>query len=74
MPRIPNFADGSVSGKRVEAACVRAIDAYLMLDHKAKRLIEELDDITAPGVVRFHIDPEDSLVIAMQDLTEHKST
>lgn len=74
MPRAPNFADGSVSGKRVEAACVRALDAYLMLDRKAQRLIDELDDITIPGVVRLHIDPEDSLVIAMQDLTEHKSS
>ena len=74
MARPPSFADGSVSGMRVQAAVVRALDAYMTVERKAERLIAELDDLTMPGVVRCEIDPEDSLVIAMQDITENKAS
>jgi len=66
------FADGSGCGNRLEAAVVRAVDAYMTIERKAQRLIDELDDVTLPGVVRHQIDPEDSLVIAMQDITAMK--
>jgi len=65
------FADGTGSGTRtqIESACVRAIDAYVTLERRADRVLEALDDITIPGVVRHAITEEDSLVIAIKDVT-----
>lgn len=68
------FPDGSVtSNDRLSAAAVRALDAHMILERVADRLIEELDQITAPGVVRAHITDEDSLVIAIRDITQGES-
>lgn len=74
MSRRQPFADGSVTGKRVEAAVVRALDAYMTIERKADLLIEELDDVTIPGVVRTQIDQEDSLVIAIKDVITHDAS
>jgi hypothetical protein len=57
---------GTPENYRVEAACVRAVDAYLCLGRKAARLSAALDDVTIPGV-RAAIERGDSLVIAVQD-------
>lgn len=72
MPRSRTLADGSVSDRRMEAACVRALDAYMMLGRHAARLLRKLNDMTTPGVVKTHIDPEDSLVLAIQSVTASK--
>jgi len=64
------LADGSVGGRRLEAACVRAIDTHLMLGRKADKLLNALDEMTTPGVVSAPIDDEDSLVIALQSMTD----
>lgn len=61
------LADGSSGGgRRMEAACVRAIDACIRLDRQLDDAIEQLDGLTAPGVVRSVVDDEDSLVLALQ--------
>lgn len=63
------LADGSGGGGRpsFEPSCVRAIDSHLTLFRKADRLSSALDDITMPGVIVSAMDPEDSLVIALQE-------
>lgn len=67
------LADGSGGGRNsYESACVRAIDAHLTLGKQADRVIAELDHITAPGVigaVSHQMSADDSLVIAIQELT-----
>jgi hypothetical protein len=54
----------------MEAACVRIIDACLTLERKVDRVMAELDNLTMPGVVRMAVDDEDSLVIALHDLSD----
>lgn len=67
---MPRFPEGSVNKKdRLSAATVRAIDALIGLERSADRLLEELEQITSPGVVRTQITDEDSLVIAIRDIT-----
>lgn len=64
------FPDGSVTNTdRLSAAAIRALDAHMAVERHADRLIEELDQITSPGVVRTQITDEDSLVIAISALT-----
>lgn len=72
---IRKFPDGSVSQKdRMKAAGVRALDAYFTVSNRADRLIEELDQVTSPGVVRVQISDEDSLVIAIREITLGRET
>jgi hypothetical protein len=61
------LADGSGGGRSYEPACVRAIDSYLTLSQQADRVSVELDNVTIPGVVSHVVEPEDSLVIALQE-------
>lgn len=66
--RRPTLAEGSSSGNRMEAAAVRALDAYIVLGKKADRLADEMDQVTRPGVVRAQqLSKDDSLVIALRD-------
>ena len=62
------IADGSGRGDPLDAAAVRAIDAYKTISRKADRLANALDEITAPGVVKNELSEEDSLVIAIADV------
>ena len=62
------LADGSGEKRgSFEPACVRALDAYLTLGQQVDRLDAALDEITETGVVRHHLGPEDSLVIALDE-------
>lgn len=62
------LADGSGEKRgSFEPACVRALDAYLILGQKVERLSVALDEITEPGVVRSQLGPDDSLVIALDE-------
>ena len=73
--RYSRFADGSInSGHRLEAAVVRALDAYISIIRKAERLEDELDQVTAPGVIRTQLSDEDSLVIAIQRVPRSSDT
>jgi hypothetical protein len=65
------FAEGSVSGRvdRMQAAAVRAIDAHMSMSRQADHVVDELDQITAPGVIRQQLTDEDSLVIAINAIT-----
>lgn len=71
-PTHPRLADGSGNGHRMESACVRAIDAWMRLAQKASDLLDLLDNVTSPGVVRTHLSEDDSLVIAIQSVTAAK--
>jgi hypothetical protein len=69
------LADGSGGGRYTfEPGCVRAIDSYLTLSRQAERLSTALDDITMPGVIVSAMDPEDSLVIALQEFVTSGDT
>lgn len=69
------FPDGSISSiQRLEAATVRALDAHMTLERKAERLCDELDQATNPGVVRAPLSDEDSLVIAIRDVTQERGS
>lgn len=57
----------------MEAACVRAIDACIRLDRQLDDAIEQLDGLTAPGVVCAVVDDEDSLVLALQIAGKRRS-
>jgi hypothetical protein len=73
MGSITKFPDGSVSSvQRLEAATVRLLDAYMTMERSADRLLDELEQMTSPGVVRVQIDEDDSLVIAIQDITHRE--
>ncbi len=67
--RIPTkFPEGSASGDRpTEAACIRALDAYLQIGAKADRVIHELEQLTPLEIPRPVLDPEDSAAIAIRD-------
>jgi len=54
--------------QRVQAAGVRACDAYTSVTRTAKKLEAELDEITNTGINGVPIaplDPEDSMVVAV---------
>lgn len=70
--RRKRFPEGSVSGKidPLSAAAMRAVDAHIALGRKAEALVEELDQITSPGVPRQKLSEEDSLVIAISAITD----
>ncbi|HWW61204.1 MAG TPA: hypothetical protein VN181_07545 [Thermoanaerobaculia bacterium] len=69
------LAEGSINkNDRMTAAAVRALDAHIHLERTADRLLEELDQITSPGVVRTQITDEDSLVIAIRQITQDHSS
>lgn len=61
------FPDGSASDQRYESACIRAIDPWLRLERQADRVIEALDQVTTPGIVRAPLAEDDSLIIAIRD-------
>lgn len=62
------FPEGSgVYNSRVESACVRAIDACMTVSRKAAAILEAMDDVTIPGMVRGAIEDNDSMVIALRD-------
>jgi len=65
----PRLADGSTSDNRMEAATIRALDPWIRLERQAQGLIDILDQVTAPGVVRNELPDDDSLVIAIKDAT-----
>lgn len=64
------FPDGSGNGSALEIAAVRALDAYIHLGQAADRLSDELDQVTQPGVVHAPMSDEDSLVIAIRQITK----
>jgi hypothetical protein len=53
----------------MQAAAVRAIDAHMSMSRQADHVVDELDQITAPGVIRQQLTDEDSLVIAINAIT-----
>lgn len=67
------IADGSGHGHRLDAACVRALEAWMDITRKADELLDLLDNVTSPGVVRARLSDDDSLVIALRDGTSNKS-
>jgi hypothetical protein len=62
-----HLADNSAAGQRFQSACVRALDAHTCIEHAAKRLNEEMDDVTAPhGVPVVELAAEDSVVTSIE--------
>lgn len=73
MMKPTKFPDGS--GERpMEAACIRALDAYMAVSAKAEELISDLDEMTMPGVPRIRLGTEDSLALAIADAHEIATT
>lgn len=70
------LADGSRGDRRAETACVRICDALMGLSKKADRLAYEMDEATLPGtgIVNQHLDDDDSLISAIQDLRPGRGT
>lgn len=66
----------SVSNQRLVAASKRALEGHKRVQRFAEHLSEELDDVTSPnGIPTTNLDPEDSMVIAVERvITTAKST
>jgi hypothetical protein len=66
----------SVSNQRLVAASKRALEAHARVRRLAERLGEELEHITSPhGIPTMELDPEDSMVIAVEKvITTAKAT
>ncbi len=61
-------AEHSATTDRMRAASVRAFDAYAGVQRKANRILEELDEVTAPhGMPTIELHDEDSAVHALED-------
>lgn len=58
----------------MQAAAVRALDANMSMSRLAKRVSDELDQITLPGVVIQELSDEDSLVIAISAIVPAGTT
>lgn len=59
----------SVSNQRLIAASNRALEAHVRVQRFAEHLGEELDHITSPhGIPTRELDPEDSMVIAVEKM------
>lgn len=57
----------SVSNQRLIAASKRALESHARVARLAEHLNEELDHVTSPqGVPVTNLDPEDSMVIAVE--------
>lgn len=57
----------SVSNQRLVAASKRALEAYARVQRFAEHLGEELEQVTSPhGIPTTQLDPEDSMVIAVE--------
>lgn len=55
------------SGQRLAEAGRRALEAHARVRNVADRLGEELDEVTSPhGIPTMDLDPEDSMVIAVE--------
>ena len=53
----------------MEAAGIRACDAYTSVQRYADRIAEELDEVTAPiNVQTADLDEEDSMVVAVAEV------
>lgn len=63
-----NGTGGGSSDQRLVAAGTRALEAYARVIRFAERLGEELDDVTSPHAVPTQLDPEDSMVIAVENV------
>lgn len=56
------------SNNRMVAASVRAFDSYASVQRRANRILEELDEVTAPhGVPTTELHDEDSAVIVVDE-------
>ena len=66
----------SVSNQRLIAASKRALEAHARVQRLAEHLREELEHSTSPhGVPAMELDPEDSMVIAVERvITTAKAT
>ena len=59
----------SAATQRMQAAGIRATDAHASVKRHAKRLTEELDEVTAPhGVQVVELSEEDSLVTSVTNV------
>lgn len=67
MNRPKKFPEGSTGGQETEAACVRAIDAYMKLGATADKLITAIEGAAA---VPVPIGTEDSLQAALAEFME----
>lgn len=58
--------DSSNVNQRIQSAAIRAMDAHSQIARAARRVVEEMDDITAShGVPLVELHEEDSVVIAV---------
>ena len=65
--KLKRFANGTPSHQRLAAAGTRAFEAHARVRRFAERLCDELDQVTSPhGVPVTDLDPEDSMVIAVE--------
>lgn len=66
----------SLGNPRLVAASKRALEAHTRVKRFAEHLTEELDHVTSPnGIPAMELDPEDSMVIAVEKvITTAKST
>lgn len=59
----------SIATQRMQAAGIRAADAHASVKRHAKRLMNELDEVTAPhGVQVVELSEEDSLVTSVSNV------
>lgn len=73
MGKTPLAEGSSSSTTPLESATVRALDAWIMLEQMAERVIDALDDITAPGTASAEpLALDDSLVIALKQFVDLK--
>lgn len=69
-PRGTSNAEHSATN-RMRAASVRAFDAYAQLQRRANRILEEMDEVTAPhGVPVTELHDEDSAVTTVEAARE----
>lgn len=69
MPRETSKSEAMRSStNRMQAAGVRAMDAHASVTRAARRVIEEMDEVTSPhGVPVVELQDEDSMVIAVNE-------
>ncbi len=67
MPRPSTNPIEHSATNRMRAASVRAFDSYASLQRRANRLLEEMDEVTAPhGVPTTELSEEDSAVTTVE--------
>jgi len=62
----PGAAAGSVSNQRMQAAGIRALDAYRAVARKCQVVNEELDDVTPVEGIPVEVSEESSLVTSIE--------